>query len=205
MALQRYLLTLFFTCSCIPSHAQDKTDVANNQPNIISVIPLQFTENGLGFGGSYERVVDKKGIIAFSLPASVTFDVANSNRIYDYNTGNYRTGKADAMFYTMPGIKYYPTSCYGKIKYAAGLSLVIGDGQKSSNLTDLHGLNVTENVQSHFLAGGMLQNSVNIRAGKNLNIGIELGIGGSVINDVGKVKQDNEFLIQGSFKVGYRF
>jgi hypothetical protein len=187
------------------SHAQDKTAVANNQPNIISVMPLQFTENGLGFGGSYERAIDKKGIIAFYIPAMVTFDVANSNRIYNYNTGMYSTGKADAMFYTMPGIKYYPTGCYGKIKYAVGPSLVVGAGQKSSNLTDLHGLNVTENVQSHFLAGGMLQNSVNIKTGKNLYLCVELGMGGSFINDVGKVKQDNEFLIQGSFKIGYRF
>jgi hypothetical protein len=109
------------------------------------------------------------------------------------------------MCYAMPGIKYYPSGSRGKLKYALGPSLVVGAGQQSSNLVDLNGLNVTENVQSHFIAGGMLQNSININAGKNLYIGVELGMGGSFINDVGKVKQANEFLIQGSCKIGYRF
>jgi len=205
MTLRKQYLTFILTCFCSLSYAQDKTVVANIQPNIISVIPFQFTENGLGFGGSYERAIDKRGLIAFYLPVMVTFDVANSNRIYDYNTGNYSTGKADPLFYTMPGIKCYPTGSYGKVKYAAGLSAVVGYGQVSSNLVDLHGLNTTEYVQSHFLAGGMFQNSLNINAGKNLYIGIEIGVGSTFINDAGTVKQGNEFLIQGSFKVGYRF
>ncbi len=82
---------------CVLSYAQDSTLALNNKPDIIAVMPLQFTENGLGFGVSYERVIDKKGMFAFFVPVMVTFDVANSNRIYDYNTGNYRTGKADAI------------------------------------------------------------------------------------------------------------
>jgi len=205
MALQRQLLLLFFICSCILSYAEDKTVGVNGQSNIISVMPIVFTENGLGFGGSYERFVSKKEVISFYMPVTATFDVANSNRIYNYNTGNYSTGKADAMYYAMPGIKCYPGGCRRKINYAVGLSLEVGTGQKSSDLTDLHGLNVTENVQSHFIAGGLLQNSVNMNAGKNLYIGIELGLGSSLINNVGNVTQGNEFLIQGSFKAGYRF
>ena len=83
---------LLFICSIHCSYAQDSGgDTVAYRGNIISVSPFLFTENGLGFGGSYERSVDKKGLFAITIPVMVTFDVANSNRIYDYNTGNYKT------------------------------------------------------------------------------------------------------------------
>ncbi len=91
-------------------------------------------------------------------------------------------------------------------KYAIGLSLVAASGKISSNYIDMNGLNVTERVQSHFVGGGMLQNSLNINAGKSLCIGVELGLGSSLTDRVGGVTQStNEFLIQGSVKIGYRF
>jgi hypothetical protein len=211
MKAHKIFFTVFFVCFCVLGYAQSETNtlVATNpqsyQPNIISVIPFQFTENGVGLGTSYERTVDKKGLFAFYIPVMVTFDVANSNRIYDYNTGNYKTGKADAMFYTMPGIKFYPARCYGKIKYAMGASIVIGSGQKSRDITNYGGLNVTEQVQPHFLSGLMWQNSINVNMSTRLYIGVEAGIGETFINKAGGVTESNQLLVQGAFKIGCRF
>ena len=197
--------TVFFACFCCSSYAKERTDSASHDRNIISASPFLFTENGPGFGAAYERAVDKKGSFAFYIPVAVTFNVANSNRIYDYNTGNYKTGKADAVFYAMPGLKFYPAGCDGKMKYSLGLAAIIASGQHSTNYADLNGLNVTEHIQSQFITGGMLINSLNINAGKNLYVGAELGLGCSFLNNVGGVTQNNEFLIFGIFKVGYRF
>ena len=197
---------LLFICSIHCSYAQDSGgDTVAYRGNIISVSPFLFTENGLGFGGSYERSVDKKGLFAITIPVMVTFDVANSNRIYDYNTGNYKTGKADAMFYVMPGIKYYPTGSNGKLKYATGAALVLGSGKKSRDLLNLYGLNETEQVQSHFIAGIIWQNSLNLSLGKHLYISIDAGIGGSFFSRTGGVNTANEMLVRGGFSVGKRF
>ncbi len=203
--LIKILFTVFFVFFCSLSYAKGLADTATIRCNIFSAVPFLFTENGPGFGATYERVIDKKGISAFYIPVLATFNVTNSNRIYDYNTGNYKTGKADAMFYAMPGIKFYPTSSHGKLKYAIGLVAVLARGQKSSNYTDLNGLNVTERIQPQFIAGGALFNSLNINTGKNFCVGSELGLGSSFIHDIGGTVQNNEFLITGTFKIGYRF
>jgi len=168
-------------------------------------MPFQFTENGLGIGGSYERSLDRKGLFALYVPVIVTFNVANTNRIYDYNTGSYETGKTNPMLYTMPGVKFYPTGSYGRLKYATGASVVIGTGRQSNYLLDLNGLNTTEFVQHHFLVGAMWQNSLNINVDSRMYVGGELGMGGTAINKADGHNENNEFLIQGALKVGYRF
>jgi len=208
--LYKSILTVFFMLLWSLGYAQSGTNAADTaslihyKPGVLSVVQFQFTENGIGFGMSYERAIDKRGVFAFYIPVMVTFDVANTSRIYDYNTGNYNTGKADAMFYTMPGIKFYPTGSYGKIKYATGALIVVGTGQKSSYLTDLNGLNETEQVQHHFLTGLIWQNSLNVNLDAHLYIGTELGVGGTLINRVGYNKVNNETLVEGSFKIGFR-
>jgi len=135
----------------------------------------------------------------------VTFNVANTNRIYDYNTGTYNTGKTDPMLYTMPGVKFYPTGSYGRLKYATGASVVVGTGKQSSYQVDLNGLNTTELVQHHFLVGVMWQNSLNINVDSKMYLGAELGLGGTMINNAAGNDESSEFLVQGGLKVGYRF
>jgi len=203
------LLILFLNCFWVLSFAQTDRMIkyrrSNYKPDIVCVMPFQFTENGLGFGGSYERSVDKKGLFAFYIPVMVTFNVANTNRIYDYNTGTYNTGKTDPMLYTMPGVKFYPTGSYGRLKYATGASVVVGTGKQSSYQVDLNGLNTTELVQHHFLVGVMWQNSLNINVDSKMYLGAELGLGGTMINNAAGNDESSEFLVQGGLKVGYRF
>ena len=209
--MRKVFITIFITFFCIAGHAQVQPDSAGNKrqpnykPDILCVMPFQATENGPGVGISYERRLDKRGLFAYYIPAIITFNVANTNRIYDYNTGNYSTGKTDAMLYAMPGIKIYPAGSDGKIKYATGAAVVIGSGKQSSYLTNLHGLNTTELVQHHFLAGYMWQNSLNVNMDGRIYLGAELGLGATFINKAGGGNENNEFLIQGSLKIGYRF
>jgi hypothetical protein len=185
------------------SQKPDNT-VWNNKQNVLSIAPFAFTENGLGLECSYERIGDR-GIISFCLPLLATFNIANTNRIYNYNTGYYNTGNADAMFYLMPGIKIYPRGSHKKLTYATGADAVIASGQKSSYYVNMGGLNIAELVQSHFLYGAVWQNSLNINYTSRLYMGIETGIGSSIINKIGGVVQNNELLINGALKVGYRF
>jgi len=173
--------------------------------DIFSLMPLLVTENGVGFGISIECILDRKGLFAWCLPLSATFNFANSDRIYDYNTGNYNTGKTNPMFYTMPGLKWYPTGYNGKLKYAAEISLVAGFGQKSGYLTDLHGLNETEQVLSHQLTGFMFENSLNLNLDKHVSLSAEAGVGTTFFNKTGGKPSPAETLAEGAIKIGYRF
>ena len=94
--------------------------------NSLAWAPIQFTENALGFSLSYERVLDKSGIVAFSMPIVATFNL-NNGTYYNNITGTYTNGHQDGMYYAMPGIKLYPTGCNGRVRYgvlARRLSLV---------------------------------------------------------------------------------
>jgi len=176
-----------------------------SRQNIIAIAPFAFTENGLGLGCSYERITSGKGIISFYMPLMITFNIANTSRIYNYNTGYYNTGNPDAMFYVMPGIKIYPWGCHKKLTYATGAATVIASGQSSSYYVNMGGLNIAELIQSHFLYGALWHNSLNIHYTPRLYMGIETGIGSSILNKVGGSTQSNELLIEGALKLGYRF
>jgi hypothetical protein len=206
MVILRYLLlvVLLLNFTCSPGKLP-ASDTLHTKSNIISVVQFQFTENGIGFGSSYERRLDCGGYFAFYIPVMVTFNIANSNRIYDYNTGNFNTGKADAMFYTMPGFKYYPAGDRGKIRYATGGSVVIGDGKRSGYVANINGLNETEQITPHFLSGLMWQNSLNAFITPRLYVGLEFGIGGTLQNRSAGNPIPNEVLVHGSFKIGFAF
>jgi len=173
----------------------------NYKPNLISLAPIQFSENGLGAGLSYERAIDKAGIIAFYLPVLATFDL---NTTYTDNTGMVHNGNQDAMFYAMPGVKIYPTGSFGVVKYAVGPSLVIASGQKSSYSTDYYG-NSYYTTQDHTMLGMEVNNSLNINPSPHIYLGLEFGFGFTYLNRVGGLNQDTQGLVQGSFKIGYRF
>ena len=176
----------------------------NYKSNVLALAPLQFSENGLGAGLSYERALDKNGVISFYLPVILTMDL-NNGTYYDNTTGTYKNGNNDMMFYAMPGIKIYPTGCYGIVRYAVGPSLVMATGQKSSVVDDPAGLGLSYQTQSHFLLGMIVNNSLNINPSPRINLGLELGLGFSYMNRINGLNQDTEFLAQGSFKIGYRF
>ena len=60
-------------------------------------------------------------------------------------------------------------------------------------------------LKSHFLVGMMVNNSLNVNPSEHLYIGLELGLGFTYIDKVNDIKQGANPLVQGAFKVGYRF
>ena len=175
--------------------------IGNHRPNIIAFAPLQFTENGVaGFSFSYERAIDSRSIVAFYLPAVVEFNLANTQ-----NTGN-TNGNSDPMFYLMPGIKLYPTGGFGPIaKYAIGPSLVIGEGQRTVGSSNYYFTGNYYEVQSHFLLGMIVNQSVNINPTPWLYIGCEFGMGFTYVDRVGGISQGTKPLVNFNFKIGLRY
>ena len=178
-------------------------DKVKYRPNILSIAPLQFSENGLGAGISYERSLDSKGIIAFYLPVVATFDLNNGTYV-NPTTNAVQNGHTDGMFYAMPGIKVYPTGCNGLVRYAIGPSFVIGSGQASSSTYDNNG-NFIYQTQTHTVLGMMVNNSLYFNPGPHIYLGLELGLGFSYLNRIGGLNQSTEALVQGGLKIGYRF
>jgi hypothetical protein len=181
---------------------KSKLDVA---ANILSIAPLQISDNGIGVGVSYERTLDKGGIVSFYLPVYLTWSVNSDPNNYNYNTGGYNNSlvSSDPMFYAAPGIKIYPTSNKGKVKYAVGPSIVVASGQKT--YYDNNGGYTYETKQSRFMMGVMVVNSLNINPTPKIYLGLELGLGGTYINQTAGAIQQAQGLEEFSFRIGYRF
>ncbi len=189
-------------------HSDDNGPVSEPRPgykpNVISLSPMQFSENGLGLGLSYERALDKKGVIAFYLPAAFTLNM--NSTYYDPVNGRTTNGHQDAMFYAMPGIKVYPTGSFGTVRYAVGPSLVVATGEKSSSHYDPYsGYPSVYRTQSHFMLGIIVNNSLNINPSPHVYLGLEIGLGFSYMNQIGGLNSNTAFIAQGGFRIGYRF
>ncbi len=180
----------------------------------LAISPLQYTENGVGLGLSYEHALDHEGIISLYVPAMATFHLKRQYEDpYYYNTTTYpynsnTNNNASLMFYVMPGVKFYPTGM-GRVKYAVGPNAVIGVGQKAEYNTmydPYYGSNgYTYGVYNRFLLGMMVNNSLNINATPHLYVGAEMGFGFTYYDKVGSYNRGVTFLTQGAFKMGYTF
>ncbi len=170
------------------------TPVLSAFNKVLAIAPMQFSENGVGLAVSFEQAIDREAIVAYILPVVVTFNLA-----HDQINGN----KQDAMFYFMPGIKFYPTGGFGKIKYAIGPSLVIGAGQKTD---PVYNPAVTEyKTRSNFLLGIMVNNSINFNATPHFYLGLDFGFGFTYIHKLDGENQGINGLAEGGLKLGYRF
>jgi hypothetical protein len=164
--------------------------------DVISLAPLQFTENGLGIGLAWEHSLDREGFVALELPLVMTMNPNNNNAYHNQN---------DMMYYAMPGLKFYPTGL-GKVKYALGPSVVVGAGEKTwDNYDPYYSSYHGTTTESHFVLGMLINNSLNINPTPRMHLGLDFGMGFSYINRIGGYNDGMKFLTQGSFKVGYRF
>ena len=177
--------------------------------NILSIAPLQMANEGpAGIGLHYERVLDKKSMFSFYLPAAVIF--YNSNQ-YNY-ISNSSENKTRAFCYFYPGIKVYPTGSNRRVSYGVGPSIALGFGNKRFE-TGYNGTNYTYEDKSVFKSGLLLNNSLNIQPTKNLYIGLELGLGFTYYNSENNnngyynsgVFDSDVPLVQFNFAIGYRF
>jgi len=193
-----------------PMRAQRETE--HRKPvkygnNIIGFMPMQIT-SGVGLGLSYERVLDKEGILSFYMPVTVAFA---ENGIDPYYVGTGTSNNTAPTFYIMPGLKFYPTGGKGVVRYAVGPNLVYINGQSYSysNLVYDNNGNVigqtTPGWKQRSALGVMVTNSLNINPTGHLHLGLDLGIGFTYFDKVDNMNMSNEAIAQFGFKIGYRF
>ncbi len=162
---------------------------------VVSFSPMQFSENGVGIAFSFETVFDKDkdGIVAIYIPVITTVNVS----------GNFENGsphQRDGMVYYGLGLKFYPTGCYGRVKYALGPTLVQGMGTQ----TDYPAYSYYH-TYSKFIFGILVSNSLNINATDHVYLGLDLGLGYTFINAWDQKLRGMAAITQGGFKIGYRF
>lgn len=183
-----------------------KTNMGNN---IFAIAPIQVSEKGIGVGLSYERMLDKKGVVSFYMPVAFTF--AGNGR---YDDDYYYSSMNEDLnnLYIMPGIKIYPTGSHGIVKYSIGPSLLFGVGEDyRDDLYPYYGGPYSSYYYPYgykansFTFGVMLTNTLNVNPTPHLYLGLELGLGVSYLRYVDNVRQNSEGLAQFGFRVGYRF
>ena len=162
--------------------------------NIISISPLQISDQGLGIGVSYERYLDKKkGLVSFYMPVAVAFEGSGGA---DYNA-----------YYFMPGIKIYPTGNKGVVKYAIGPNLTfLSDRLNTSEYiyNQTTGQGYTQyGTKDRFAMGMIINNSLNINPSDHLHMALEFGLGFSYFSTYDG--DDTLPFTQLGFQIGYRF
>jgi hypothetical protein len=161
--------------------------------NIISVAPLQVTDEGVGIAASYERNLDKKqGLISFYMPVAVSLDKNNA-----YNT-----------YYIMPGVKIYPSGNQGMVKYSVGPSLCFLSNKENVNTPityDQWGFPTSYKNETinRFMMGMLINNTLNIDPSAHLHMALEFGLGFSYLSSYDP--DPTKAFAQLGFQIGYRF
>jgi hypothetical protein len=169
--------------------------------NLINISPVKFMDIGPGFGISYERILDKKGIFSLVLPVSLIF--TDDYVLFDDGDLNGAT-----MVYFSPGLKIYPFG-QKKVTYAVGPSLFYGKGEKSQYYyNDPNSFGYRANDCER--AGIIINNYINFQITPKFQIGMNAGFGtryhDKTTNGNGEIFQ-NSFKITGelNFNLGFRF
>ncbi len=203
------LMTILAVSLCSISFAQGRSNSYGK--NLLTVAPVVITDQGVGFGLSYERSLDGKGMFSFYLPLAYSFRVQEDN--YFWGPGGYN--KTEYMAYAYPGVKIYPTGAFGKVRYGIGPSLVLGVGEQYDNsyysgYPDIivyppYPGSSNPAYVSRFVLGAMVNNSLNINPTERLYLGMELGLGVTYMNKWDNWNGRTQPLVQAAFRIGYRF
>lgn len=200
------LFTLLAVSVCSFSFAQERHNAYGK--NLLSVAPVAITDQGVGFGLSYERSLDNRGMFSFYLPLAYSFRVQED---YYWAPGTYN--QTEYMMYAYPGVKIYPTGAFGKVRYGIGPSLVVGVGEQYDDnyysgdpyiYPPQPGVTGPRFVD-RFVLGAIINNSLNINPTERLYLGMELGLGVTYLNKWGNWNGRTEPLAQAAFRIGYRF
>lgn len=183
--------------------------------NIIAFSPIWMTNtSAVGIGMSYERMLDKNSVFSFILPVAYSFNSPTNNFSSSEN-------RRSNMLWAYPGVKVYVGSKNeGKVRYAIGLSIPVGNGaiKEDRMIYDpLTQTNMYQTLESKIsLVGVMLNNSVNFQLNSAFYLGIEFGLGVPYFIDINSnpnlpnnpiyTPYDNSSpLVNFNFKFGYRF
>lgn len=148
--------------------------------NMLTISPIHMTNTSTtGMGIAYERIISKNNMLSIYLPFCLSLHDKddNNNTSPISNTTNGRS----TIFWIMPGIKLYPTGNNGVVRYGVGPSIAIATGTRDNTTTTYNpqtGQQQTTTTQENvFIAGILINNSLNIQATQHFKFGIELGLG----------------------------
>lgn len=195
MLRKTVMITLFATVAATAAFAQrnfrkEKADLAREEreerrrmrserpergrmdygANILRISPITAMDVGVGFGLSYERILDRQQMIGLVLP----FHLLLENDGDTFFNGNNGSDNTRAYFYFTPGLKIYPFG-QRRVTYAVGPSLMLGYGGGKEWRYD--GMNYGSVDMTKFRLGMLVNNYVNFQIGPSFNLGLELGLG----------------------------
>lgn len=191
-----YLLTLLWgTMACSASCQDIQAPAVAYGNNILCFAPALINNTGPGIGLSYERLLDEQGRISCYFP----FYYTRRNSGWAYNE-HYKTDCLGGM----AGIKLYPGSSRGAVRYAFGFGFPFDALSRKTDKIDSHAGIYEVNRTDHFVRSGILfLNSLTITLARKIVMGLDLNIGFS-FSDEKDYDNSVPFALL-SFRAGYRF
>jgi hypothetical protein len=150
--------------------------------NIISLAPIvvnsseswSLPPNGLGM--HYERFLDEKRSISFTLPLSVSFFMMD----YMHGVEGYAPEKIKEALFTQlnPGVKYYPFGSNHRATYSFGPALGIGWGNRFNYLRDAQGKHIDTLLNEKYSnLAFLINNALYVWPHRSFFFGVELNVG----------------------------
>lgn len=196
--MKKILLGLSLLAMGYSAGAQQKDVLKNN----MKFYPLSaFAYGGVGFGIGYERILDNDGKFGLQIPVHIGLTNTSSN----FN-GNVTTS---TTYMVNPGVKFYPTG-HRRATYGIGASLFGSFGNRDEYVYLNNGARQLMN-KNEVRAGMLINNSVQFNIGRKFNLGLDLGLGPSYLNQynnrtTGDSYSDGiEFMATFGFHLGFRF
>jgi len=181
------------------SHAQESPAKPAHEQTYsytMSIAPVEITENGFGLGLSYEKFLDKAGLLSFNIPFIITFNPSTDN----INSNP----RMDPMFYLQPGIKIY-TNMNGEKrgKWSVGPNLVfaMGTGRTDHIFAGTAAADPYHKRQ-RFMMGAMGTVGVNLFVAKYLYVNYDFSLGCAYVNMYGGENTGVAPLVQTGFRIG---
>lgn len=195
--MKKIILCLSVLAMAYSAGAQQRNSPKNN----IKFYPLStFAYGGVGLGIGYERLLDNEGKFGLNLPVYLGLANADNSSTMDVRT--------NTTFMFSPGLKFYPGG-QRRVTYGIGASLFGSWGQDDNyfELSNGSRMLVTENV---IRAGMLVNNSVQFNIGQKFNLGLDLGLGPSYINQFNRsdgfdYSDGIRFMANFGFHLGFRF
>lgn len=195
--MKKLIIGLSLLSMAFGAQAQSKNFPKNN----LKFYPLSvFAYGGVGVGIGYERLLDNEGKFGLHIPVFVGLD-----NDYSVNSDNITR----TTFMVNPGVKFYPTG-QRRVTYGLGASLFGMVGNRNEYIYFPNGTR-QETDQNMVRAGMLINNSVQFNIGPKFNLGMDLGLGPSYLNQYNnnttgmKYSEGIQFMASFGFHLGFRF
>lgn len=153
----------------VPPKSHTSADYKNN---IAAVSLLSVSDAGMTMGLSYERILDKKGIVSVYLPVAYYLKTWGNDN--DYVLPGPSLNRDSRIFEFRPAVKVYPFNARGKVRYAVGPQLSYTDGHFRRDFFRVSSPSFNVAVKR---VGMLLNQSLMLQPSPYMYIGLEGGFG----------------------------